>query len=715
MSTLNGPGTRAILIGTQTGTGDNGLPTVPAVRATLDDLNDALVTRCGIEADNVKVVLDPSNPTELGLILADEAEKATDVLLVYYVGHGMVSPGGDLYLATASSDRRPTRLAHTSLAFSAVRDSVLDSRAGSVVVILDCCYSGRAIGVLNDSDTAIADLTQVYGGCVLTSAARDELALAPEGATHTAFSGEVIRFLTEGDPQGPPELTLRDAYQYLGRTLPAQGYPRPHQRVSEVIEDLVLVPNPAYRNTDADIVITGGAATLGTNSGDRSSAILDSVNRRQHRLHSQPSPSAVAKHREFLASQARVYVIKGSSGSGKSRLVTHLASVFASEADFQLHTLDSWDLTSVDLATEILRYASIPPAADPLLTLERAAAGLSRPCVIIIDGMSTQTQLDRLGRQVDSILRQVTVNHLRIVLAIRTPPDVSFSSFPVLAASIFELSVRSIGTSYRVATWDERTAREVWETSREPDEPSFMALPESIQQLARRPLFMELLKTAGTADGLQEINAYRLLDHCVRSILRSAGGDVDQSLELLCDLAQQELVHLIPTQLLEAPRAQPAPALAAVTLESYAVAFAPLIQLSPSRGIAFAHDLIREYALATRVARLMVKKGRNSTTVGALNELAIQSTTSAMARGLFEFVVYAIDSHSPELASSFALARTAGRCHHDAADHAATGPQRYTVRQQRGAGEQCPTLHQRRSDRGRSFFARHTEHLCCPW
>jgi WD40 repeat protein len=245
---LSSPGTGAVLIGAGAYAAGSGLPDVPAVSTTLVDLQQVLVSRCGMAEGTVRVLADPRSPREVGFVLAESAQQAQDVLLVYYVGHGLVSPGGELYLATASTERRPELLAYTALAYAAVRTSLLQSPARSIIVVLDCCFSGRAVGVLGAPDTAVAvNLAQVHGGYVLTSAARDELALAPLGARHTAFTGELIGLLTRGDPEGPPLLTLHHAYQYLTRVLPARGFPKPHCRATERIGDLVLAPNPAYR------------------------------------------------------------------------------------------------------------------------------------------------------------------------------------------------------------------------------------------------------------------------------------------------------------------------------------------------------------------------------------------------------------------------------------------------------------------------------------
>ncbi|WP_031088514.1 caspase, EACC1-associated type, partial [Streptomyces sp. NRRL WC-3549] len=215
MTSLSAPGTRVLLIGTSSHGETSGLPPVPAVTGTLADLGQVLVERCGLAEENLRVVRDPANPTELGIAIAQEAELAEGVLWIYYVGHGLVNPAGELYLATVATDARPGWVAYTALAYTAVRGSLLQTRARSIVVVLDCCFSGRAVGVLGSIEDQEVDLARVHGGYVLAAAARDELALATPGAPHTAFTGELIRLLSEGDPEGTQQLTLRQAYRYL--------------------------------------------------------------------------------------------------------------------------------------------------------------------------------------------------------------------------------------------------------------------------------------------------------------------------------------------------------------------------------------------------------------------------------------------------------------------------------------------------------------------
>ena len=247
MEALADRGARVLLIGTGQHTEGSGLDSLPTVERSVRDMGEALIERCSLGWDRLRVVLDAVTPTEIGLALAEEAERATSLLMIYYVGHGLVGLGGELYLATRATDARPGWLAHTALAYNAVRNSLLESPATSLVVVLDCCYSGRAIGVLGSSQDEAAGLAQVHGAFVLTSAAASELALAPEGDTYTRFTGEFLNLLRNGDPRGPKQLTLQDIYRYLALKLPAGGGPRPRYIASGRADDLVLASNPAYR------------------------------------------------------------------------------------------------------------------------------------------------------------------------------------------------------------------------------------------------------------------------------------------------------------------------------------------------------------------------------------------------------------------------------------------------------------------------------------
>jgi WD40 repeat protein len=240
-------GSRALVVGTGSHVSSSVLPGIPAVAGTVSAVSRALVDRCGLSQDHVSALTDPADPKALLTALTETASQAEDVLLFYYVGHGLVSLGGELYLATRDTRDQDISLAVEALSYATVREALTTCRARAIIVVLDCCFSGRAYGAFG---TAVADafeLTYVRGSFLLSAASATEQALAPEGAAYTAFSGALLDFLREGDPAAPRYLTFEDAYRYLSRVLPQGGFPAPHRRAGDQASDLVLAVNPAAR------------------------------------------------------------------------------------------------------------------------------------------------------------------------------------------------------------------------------------------------------------------------------------------------------------------------------------------------------------------------------------------------------------------------------------------------------------------------------------
>lgn len=256
------PGSRALLVGCGSFESPN-LPNLHSAERSMEDLRSTLIYRCGMAPENVATTANPSNVSELGLAVAELSGQATDVLFFYYVGHGLVSSDGDLHLSCSGTDPRPTHLPYSSVRYRTIQASLSNSIARSIVVILDCCFAGRAVNTLAsyEAEDQAADLAMVQGGCVLAAAARDELALAPLDGIHTAFTGELIEYLNDGDPGGPAHLTLRDVFRHLALRLPAKGFPLPRRRVSEDVDNLVLAGNPRFL-LNASVTSGGGGRAV---------------------------------------------------------------------------------------------------------------------------------------------------------------------------------------------------------------------------------------------------------------------------------------------------------------------------------------------------------------------------------------------------------------------------------------------------------------------
>src|SRR5262245_60388263 len=162
---LASPGTRVLLTGTGSHAAGSALPAVAAVAPTIVALGQVLVEQCGADPAGLRSVVDPPDPLVLGDALARAASDATDVLLFYYVGHGLVGADGELHLATRATHGDSRSLAYQALPFAAVRDLLQGCRARANVIVLDCCFAGRArgpVGAPSDDGFATAQVRGSY-------------------------------------------------------------------------------------------------------------------------------------------------------------------------------------------------------------------------------------------------------------------------------------------------------------------------------------------------------------------------------------------------------------------------------------------------------------------------------------------------------------------------------------------------------------------------
>ncbi|MCC9711627.1 caspase family protein [Streptomyces sp. MNU76] len=236
----------AVLIGVSSYR-DPSLLDVPAARNSLHAMHRLLISPelCGWSEDQVHVLEDPAGATDMALELHRLAEETTGTLLIYFVGHGVVSKSGALCLAAGDSQLRYPDL--TGLEYDKVRSALLDSPAQVKLVILDCCYSGRIIhGLAGTGESQLVDSTDIRGVYTLTAA--DQVAHAPsrDETASTSFTQVLCDVVRSGIPGAPPALALTDIYPKLKSTLKARGLPEPNQRGTDTVESYPFSRNVAY-------------------------------------------------------------------------------------------------------------------------------------------------------------------------------------------------------------------------------------------------------------------------------------------------------------------------------------------------------------------------------------------------------------------------------------------------------------------------------------
>jgi hypothetical protein len=230
---------------------DKNLDSIRAVYNNLTHLQDVLTDESiwGIKPGRLRVVRNPETPQELIRPIRQMAELARDTLIVYYAGHGLKELDEDeLYLTLPGSVPGQEE---TSVRYAAVKSAIRQSRrARRVVIILDCCYSGKAIegGMSRAADgiREAASLSDVRGSYLMASAASNRRALAPRRDDCTVFTGAFVDVLRSGVPEEPGDmLGLGVLFREVRNRLRAARRPEPQEQDLNQVGELAFVRNRA--------------------------------------------------------------------------------------------------------------------------------------------------------------------------------------------------------------------------------------------------------------------------------------------------------------------------------------------------------------------------------------------------------------------------------------------------------------------------------------
>nr|WP_159080505.1 caspase family protein [Nocardia suismassiliense] len=314
---------------------------------SLRDLEQRLRDSCQIRPEHIRVVLDPPDPVAFYAHLRATAAEATDVLLIYYVGHGL-KRDNELFLATAATtDITKNRAASEALEFAAIPAVLAQSTARTMIVVLDCCYSGLA---RLDS--------RVDNGLLLVSATQFEPALYQAGAPHTVFTGALLATLAAGDPDGPPLTTLGRLTDLLDRAL-SENKSSPCRPVIEFrgnASRLVVAENHAHKRPEQEDP-ADTAATDGINPYRG----LFAYEKGDAPMFFGRTATVAALARTIADRATDLVVLTGASGVGKS-------SVLGAGL---LPLLDVGDELP---GSETWRQVALTPGADPLDALRSSLA-----------------------------------------------------------------------------------------------------------------------------------------------------------------------------------------------------------------------------------------------------------------------------------------------------------------------------------------------------
>jgi hypothetical protein len=178
---------------------------------------------------------------------------ADDLLLLYYSGHGVLTPDNRLHLCARDTQvARPRATAVTTADLNAMIDN---SRARTTVIVLDCCHSGSYKG------SGVPEDLGGEGRHVLMSCRAGQLALDADRRNGTSlFTRHVVEGLLGATPDrdGDGYVDLVDVYDYVYRQLRAERGQLPERMFSghgdiaiarRPTRPLPLIPTPPLVQT----------------------------------------------------------------------------------------------------------------------------------------------------------------------------------------------------------------------------------------------------------------------------------------------------------------------------------------------------------------------------------------------------------------------------------------------------------------------------------
>ncbi|MFD7577274.1 PQQ-binding-like beta-propeller repeat protein [Kitasatospora sp. NPDC059817] len=235
----------ALLIGT--GTYDH--PLLPSLRSP--EVDCAALTEVLRDPNaggfDVQQLVDADRPTlERAIEEFFASALRDDVRLLYISGHGIVNRHDKLYFAVQSTE--PDRPAHSAISAAFVHDLMDECRARSIIVVLDCCYSGLFIsGAKGDGPMGFEDVLAGHGRVVLTAGTGLQRAwegdhLDEETPVPSRFTRVLVEGLVSGnaDLNGDGLITVQELYRYVCEQLHREGSPQDPRMAGEMQYDIPL-------------------------------------------------------------------------------------------------------------------------------------------------------------------------------------------------------------------------------------------------------------------------------------------------------------------------------------------------------------------------------------------------------------------------------------------------------------------------------------------
>ncbi|AOP49288.1 caspase, EACC1-associated type [Streptomyces lydicus] len=197
-----------------------------------------------------------------------------DLLLLHLSCHGIKDDEGHLSFAARDTDKDLP--ASTAVPAAFLHDQMARCRARTIVVLLDCCYSGAFLpGAKGDDYVQVREELAGHGRAILTATNRTEYAwegdhLETAAPQPSRFTGALIEGLRSGDADADQDgrITVTELYEYAFEYLHHTGARQRPQMWADLEYRVTLARTANARSTPAEAAF----AAAGTTAGEASAA-----------------------------------------------------------------------------------------------------------------------------------------------------------------------------------------------------------------------------------------------------------------------------------------------------------------------------------------------------------------------------------------------------------------------------------------------------------
>ncbi len=240
---INPERTYAILIGISEYDDKMSFSIIPPVAGNVSEmyrvLNDKRLV--GLPISNIYTLY---NETSIGIIKKlSEVSRLPNIetLIIYFSGHGQNNGKNQLSLIARDTHNIDERL-HNAIAYEDIERLIKTSPAPQKIVILDACHSGLAAQGTNANSY---DFEPVLGTYTLASTSADEASYYKKEASHTYFTGFILKLFNHGIRNVNTMLSLHDIYKYTSEQLQKIKFPMPVRKydMKNVDENKFFISN----------------------------------------------------------------------------------------------------------------------------------------------------------------------------------------------------------------------------------------------------------------------------------------------------------------------------------------------------------------------------------------------------------------------------------------------------------------------------------------